>query len=250
MRNMYASPLAGNQIRTLSVFRQLVRGTDLLLRKAHRIIEFDASADCVLRIGTRRAEREIRFGDGVVLRAGDAVAELHLWNEHLPNPEGPQDLRWAAAFRMQFERSLDRLADRIRTDPMCDGVRALMMMPALTPRQLAKNHDGAPYLLRGDWIGVHRPSDARALVHRIADDLWLWLLAWAFNPNSLIRGHFLRNRREFWISRERFLAIYGVDGNKRRNVPRLAALPPRLSGPQLQTQSAKKSSDFVTVSPG
>ncbi len=176
----------------------------------------------------RRAEREIDFGRGKVLRPGDAVIELHLWNEHLPIPKARPDLRWAAAARKQFERSLDRLAIYVRSDPAFDEVRALMMMPALTSRQRAKNRGGVSYLLRGDWLAV-RGRSGRSLFHRIVNDLWLWLLTYAFNPRSSARRHFIRHRQEFWIERNRFLAIYGVDGGGRRHASKPAALPPATS---------------------
>jgi hypothetical protein len=41
------------------------------------------------------------------------------------------------------------------------------------------------------------------------DNLWMSLLAWTFNPVSRERWRSDRRRREFWISRARFLARFG-----------------------------------------
>lgn len=216
--------MAGVGSATGATFWRLVRGVDFVSRRVHGITEFDPSADCLLRIAMRRAGREIFLADGVSVRADDTVIELHLWNEHLPIPEGQPDLRWAAAGRRQFIRSLDRLADHIRAESRFDAVRALMMTPALTTHQLAKDHSLILVLLGRNWMAVELGPDSPGRLYRLVDNMWLWLLTRTFNPKSLTRRQFTRRRREFWISRERFLAIYG-EGSERPQRRTKAAVP-------------------------
>jgi YkoP domain len=191
-----------------SRLRQLVRGMDFISRKLLGIVEFDSSEDCLLRIALHRNDREIGLADGALLRPGDTVMELHLWNEHLRVPETGPDLRWAAASRRRFDRSLQRLAAHLETDPKFGAVRAVMIAPALTGRQQRKDRRYMRYLLRADWSAVPRRTSALRRLHQLIDDFWLWLLGRAFNPRNTKPTGFLRHREEFWIARERFLALY------------------------------------------
>lgn len=185
---------------------------DFISRKLLRIVEFDSDADVLLRIGWHTVDRAIVLPDGVSLRPGDPALELHLWNEHLSLPEAGADLRWAAALRRRFERSLERLAAAMETRPEFGAARALMIKPAFTGRQRRKNPRRLPNLLRGDWIAVPKRPNLAERVHALLDDLWLFLLSRAFDPFKAHERGFLRHRQEFWISRERFLARYGTAG--------------------------------------
>jgi len=198
-----------------SLGHRLVRGIDFVSRRMQHIREFDAGDDCLLRIAMGRVDRGLTLSDGVVLRAGDAFVELHLWNEHLAVPPHGADLRWAAARRRQFARSLRGLTDHMSAGPEFAEVRALMMKPALPDPKLERAVGRIVTLFGFEWhpaAGAHREGFAR----RCADNLWLWMLTWAFNPRSLKGRHFARERQEFWISRARLIALYGGDDQAAR----------------------------------
>jgi hypothetical protein len=185
---------------------------DFVSRQLLGIVEFDPGADVLLRIGWHSVDRAIVLPDGVSLRPGDPALELHLWNEHLTLPEAGADLRWAAALRRRFERSLERLAMAIEARPELGAARALMIKPAFTGRQRRKNPRRLPNLLRGGWIAVPKRPNLAERLHALIDDFWLFLLSRAFDPFKARERGFLRHRQEFWISRERFLARYGGAG--------------------------------------
>lgn len=211
--------------------RWLVDATDRLLRRIHGIIEFETHAGGLFRIELGQVEREILLSDGTHLHRGDLVIELHLWNEQvLPVPLEGIDLGWAVRIRRQMLTTLHRLALHLREDRRLDKVRAIRMQPAdagwrpdssfarvLTKIGFEPAEDGAP---EGGGL------------HRFLDDLWMWLLTWTHNPRLLKGRQFQRKRRAFWISRPRFLALYG-DG---RSLPanagpadRSSSAPPKKS---------------------
>jgi YkoP domain len=200
---------------------------DFISRKLLGIVEFDSSEDCLLRIALHRGKREIRLADGTLLHAGNVILELHLWNEHLRVPETGPDLRWAAAARRRFDRSLERLAAYVVAEPALKDVRAVMIAPALTGNQRRKNRRYMRYLLRADWTVVPRRSGFLQRVHQTIDDLWLRLLTRAFNPHNKNSGDFRRQRQEFWISRERFLSLYRPPISGKTRPEAEAALPLR-----------------------
>ncbi len=192
------------------VLRQIIRGIDALLRRRFGIVEFDHGPDAVLRIGTSLAERELTLSDGTEIRRGDPVLELHFWNEHLLTlPPAGATLRWAVATRRQVALSLRHLAAHLKASAELREMRALRIRPAFAGRNVARTLG---------WIVAHHGFEStkaqpdRAAEHGCVhwfDSLWVWLLAWAFNPRSLEGRRFRRTRQEFWISRGRFIALYG-----------------------------------------
>jgi len=192
------------------MLRKLIRGIDACLRRGIGIVEFEHSDEALLRIGVALAEREVRLSDGTRLRAGDALLELHLWNEHLPiPPSSDPTLRWAASTRRQVTRSLRRLAAHLQATRDLREVRALRIKPAFAGRSFARNLDWIA-ARHGFEIVADRGKQASASgAYRWLDSLWVWLLTWTFNPRSLGGHRFRRTRQEFWISRERFIALYG-----------------------------------------
>jgi hypothetical protein len=190
-----------------------VRAIDLLLRRLGGIVEFDRDEDAVLRIALTRAARAVTLADGTALRPGDAVIEVHFWNERLRlgafRAPWAANLRWAATMRRRAVQSLRRLAQRLETDPGLQQVKALHVAPAIAGGRRTRVF---ARVLRRHGFEVAFDADAAeagSWLFRRADNLWLWLLAWAFNPRSLRDWRFDRRRREFWMSRARFIALYG-----------------------------------------
>ena len=111
--------------------------------------------------------------------------------------------------RRQVTRSLHRLAAHLQRVPGLREVKALRIRPAFAGRNLARNLD---------WIvakhGFESTEDQRNPARPVGaddwlDSLWLWLLTWTFNPRSLRGRRFSRTRQEFWMSRGKFIALYG-----------------------------------------
>ena len=192
------------------MLRKLIRGIDACLRRGIGIVEFEQGEDALVRIGLGRAEREIQLSDGTRLQPGDLLLELHFWNEHMMTlPSAGPTLRWAVSTRRQVTRSLHRLAAHLQRVPGLREVKALRIRPAFAGRNLARNLD---------WIvakhGFESTEDQRNPARPVGaddwlDSLWLWLLTWTFNPRSLRGRRFSRTRQEFWMSRGRFIALYG-----------------------------------------
>ena len=211
------------------VLRKLIRGIDTCLRRRNGVVEFEQGEDALLRIGAGRAEREMQLSDGTRLEPGDSVLELHFWNERLTLPSSGPTLRWAVSTRRQVRRALCRLAAHLQVAPDLREMKALRIRPAFAGRNLARNLD---------WIVAKHGFEAAATLanrtpalgeYRWLDSLWLWLLTWTFNPRSLRGRRFGRTRQEFWMSRARFMALYGEPREAAREQarPRLRSIGAR-----------------------
>jgi hypothetical protein len=215
------------------MLRKLIRGIDICLRRGIGIVEFEQGEDALVRIGTSRAEREVSLSDGTRLRPRDLLLELHFWNEHLMTlpPAGPT-LRWAASTRRQVTRSLHRLAAHLQRAPDLREVKALRIRPAFAGRNVARNLNWIVAKHGFESIADRRDPVPPAGAYRWLDSLWLWMLTWTFNPRSLRGRRFRRTRQEFWMSRARFIALYGEPREAAREQarPRLQSIGGRPRG--------------------
>lgn len=189
---------------------RLIRALDALLRRVYRITEFTQDPETILRLSLATAERDVVLSDGVHICAGDPIAMLHFWNEHIPvmPPDGP-DLRWGLAFQRRLHHSLRCVAAYVQTDPAYRQVRALRGPTTFTS---AHNMAEASRIV-GRWGFDLLPREKKAGIWSRLGRFWenvyaSWLI-WAYNPPSA-RNKPLRSLRwdELWMSREKLLAQY------------------------------------------
>jgi hypothetical protein len=216
--------------------RRLIRVTDAGLRRMEGVSEFETADDGLLRIAEGHAERDFVFRDGTHVRQGQAVIDLHLWNEHLPPfPYGEPKFGWTERVRQQLMGSLHRLAIQIADNTRLQGAQALRMtvsIPILGQQNLPTR------LLISIGFEAGELASRTSPILRFLDNLWVWLLTWTYNPRALAGWRFQRTRAEFWMFRARCLALYGnealFENSFGRNVLTLERplLPPWRAGIQ------------------
>jgi hypothetical protein len=111
--------------------------------------------------------------------------------------------------RRQVARSLHRLAAYLQRAPNLREVKALRIRPAFAGRNLARNLTWIVAKHGFESAEGQRDPVPPMRAYRWLDSLWLWLLTWTFNPRSLRGRRFRRMRQEFWMSRGKFIALYG-----------------------------------------
>jgi hypothetical protein len=104
-----------------SVFR-----LDDWLRKFQHVYEYSDHPDCLFRIQRASAAADVKLADGVRVRKGDPILNLHLWNEHMPRLDpGGMDFKWARLIGREITTSLERLATHMAEDLCYADVVAL-----------------------------------------------------------------------------------------------------------------------------
>ncbi|MGA7329101.1 MAG: hypothetical protein WBX25_32590, partial [Rhodomicrobium sp.] len=200
------APLSAMRSIGADFLQRLVRVTDAALRRIGGISEFETEDDGLLRIAEGHAEHDFVFRDGSHVRQGQAVIELHLWNEHLPPfPDGGPELGWTERVRQRLMVSLHRLAMRIVDNTRLQGAQALRMtisIPILGQQSLLTGLLISTGFETGELVSTMR-------ILRFLDNIWVWLLTWTYNPRALAGWRFNRTRAEFWMSRARCVALYG-----------------------------------------
>jgi len=207
-----------------NIARRIVETFDRGLRWFYGVREYSTQGDCLLRIAPAQVTEPTRLADGGILSAGTAILDLHLWNEHLlALPEPYSGLSRGAALRCRIATSLSDLARHLESDPALRTIAAIRAQTALAPRRRT------PQLLRlaaffgfGDAAAPRGSRWHRAVIH-CGQNIFIWALAWTFNPSALRRNGLGRQHCELWITRDRFLAMHGRDAIARACIDRMPA---------------------------
>lgn len=135
--------------------------------------------------------------------SGVPVLELHLRNEHLPEvPAEGTDLAWAAQGRRRLLATLRAVAERLETDPRFTSVQAVGGTTALSGNEL----------FRRMGFTVRRYESSLGRFGVFWENVYSWMLLWAYNPRSLRHRRWRDlERYEAWISREGFLRRFRND---------------------------------------
>lgn len=183
---------------------------DRWLRRRYHVVEFTDDPDCLLRVALRRAAREVPLRDGSLVRAGQAVGELHLWNEQLPKfpREGPS-FAWARKTSRRMRHSLCLLAVHVAHDPAWRQVAAFyadVPVPDGRPQAVVQR-----IASRYGFDCLPPRRSAPYWIRAVAESVLLWGFAVTYNPAALRRQRFVRRRQQIWISRPMLMARYHAD---------------------------------------
>ncbi len=193
--------------------RYLILIIDRLASRIGGLFEFSDDPACIFRLQWARARRSLTLSDGTVVEKGEPVLILHLWNEHiLPIGEAGPDMTWASQMYRRLVRSLGTMARWLDGQPERYQVRAVAGVTSV----LATTEKESRLMQRlgFDIIPYHSPLGR---VGEFFENLYAWLLMWAFNKAS-VRHHPLRGVRrvEIWISTERLLGRFRKGGGFQR----------------------------------
>jgi hypothetical protein len=194
----------------------LVRRLDAVIRRHEGIIEFSASTSCLLRAVVTRAEADLKLSDGAIMKRGDPIIDVHFWNERLPQTSASPGLAWGGRFGRQLVRSFVDLAAAIDTDPrLCNAVAIRARLAFAGDRNRDSMHRFAHWF---DFEGAEEtgPQPLMRRLHDAAEDIWLVLLTWTFNPGSLRSRRTVRRREDLWISKAKLQDRYGAQRSRRR----------------------------------
>jgi len=189
-----------------------VRRLDLRLRHRQGIIEFTSDPACILRLSAHHAEGDFTLRDRVV-RRGERLGEIHLWNEHiLPMTRGGANIMWGAAMRRRLRRSLECLADFVERDEAFADVEMFRGEVAFGP---GKDLDRTRCFASGFGFEITVRPENGGLGSRLAatgQTIFLWAMMHTFNRGSLRSLKRLTHPTwlQLWMSRDTLLTRYAA----------------------------------------
>ncbi len=190
--------------------RLLIYGLDYILRKAYGVKPFVEDPDCIIRLSFWKAPKAMKITEDLGVNKGELIAELHLWNEHIPvmPSEGP-DLKWGYEVVKKLQYSLGLLARAIEDGlPGADEVRILGGEIALRGDKSKQIELLLQHL--GLILNSEKPSGFWKRFAHFWQNLYSMALIWAYNPVSLRKKSLFKMRRyRVWMTKEELLRRYG-----------------------------------------
>ncbi|MGH7097750.1 MAG: YkoP family protein [Stellaceae bacterium] len=170
---------------------------DRLLRRYYHVYEYTDDIECIFRIALRTARSDILLQPGMLIRSGDTIVELHLWNEQLPliPPDGA-NMAWGASVDRQIRRSLTLLATHLVANQNVVAVHGEAAFGCRMGQQQSIRFAG-----RYGFEIVDGAPRLRSRVRHFCDDFLFLGLTQTFNPYGLKGKSIHRTRYHIWMSR-------------------------------------------------
>ncbi len=160
-----------------------------------------------MRLQLKGAAWTVAFDDYLV-RQGEPVLAIHIWNEHMPKipPQGA-DLAWALELRRNLIYTFRCVAKEMQSDTRYAPVRAVCGESALFS---FSEHIGGKRMMEHLGFTVlpyHRPAGRFG---EFWENLFSWWMMSTYNNASLLsRGFWRLQRTEIWMRADEFIRRYG-----------------------------------------
>lgn len=181
---------------TSAIFR-----LDGWLRRRQAVFEYSDREDCILRIQVATADHAVSLGDGTRIRPGDRLVNIHLWNEHIPPASRAHDVGWARLISHRLAGSLCELDRTLERRPELRDTVAIVADMAL-----GTEGRGGQIVRMSQRYGFEavddesdRPSGG---LHRVGENILMFLLVLAANPTAARLSVLRRGRRRVYLSRD------------------------------------------------
>ncbi len=188
-----------------------IRAIDTALQHHYRIFSFSDDPACILKIAPAVCARDVVLRDGTHIERGEAILELHLWNERLPHlsSTGPT-LAWSVEMLRRTRYSLRLLAACVAYESHRDGVNALYGSVGFLESAHAREMRTLVEHLGFEFIASETPG-WNFWRPTFWQNVFSGCLMWVFNPASLKGKHVSKLARgELWISRAGLMQLHRV----------------------------------------
>jgi hypothetical protein len=188
-----------------------VAALDDRLRLRQGVFEYSRSRDCVFRIQIAAACSDFVLSDGVRVRAGDRIVNLHLWNEQFPVfSDRRPTLAWGRRVDRGFEYSLRELDRYLASRPDLSDVVAIGARVGFGSGE--RNALWARYIERFGFERVAAPGAAtfRQQMHLFGENILMSIMVLARNAGALHADTLWRDRAPMFVSRQKLQRRYAT----------------------------------------
>jgi hypothetical protein len=193
-----------------AVLYQLVFGLDILLRRWYAITEYSVENKCIFRIQLAEIGDIVRLADGTLVRPGDRIIDLHLWNEHLPRlPAEGATVKWALEMRRCLEVSLRELAAYLSVHQEFRDVRVLRGHIKLCVSEQCEQMARLCYRLGFEVAAVREPGSLIERLHGFGQNILISLMVLALNAVAIRADTLRRTTLNAYLSRKQLMSSFG-----------------------------------------
>jgi hypothetical protein len=177
-------------------------GIDSILRRWYGVRAYSSSDNALLRISPAKATTHLVLADGTRVTPGDAVIDLHIWNERVPTLGLPgRNLFWACRVRNRIRHSLSELAQYLEVESDLGRYVAVRAEAFPLTERAARTLTRVAARFGLTQASPELPADW-------GHGMLVWFLAWACNPGSVSGKQLRPFRHEFWMSAAELRARY------------------------------------------
>jgi YkoP domain len=189
---------------------ELIFALDGRLRRHYAVVEYTAHPLCVFRLEIARSRRELALCDGTRLRAGQRIAQLHFWNEHVPPvPQNGTTIGWARQMQQGIAISLRELAHYLSSRP---DLRDILVIGAEAPSATrAQSQQLARVMAYYGFEAItgHERLPIGERMHRFGENILISLTVFAQNAGALRLDTLGRVRLPIFLSRRALEQRFG-----------------------------------------
>ncbi len=187
---------------------RLVFALDERLRRRYCVFDYIDHRDCILRIQFAEAREDVLLADGLRVRPGDRLIDLHFRNEHLPDmgPVGPS-VAWGRKASKLLDFSLSELSKYLAARPHLNDIAVIRAIMPLRGKQ-SRHIEFIAGRYGFESIGEAAPCSFAARLHRAGENTLGLMLTLASNPAAAHLDILLRGRAPLFLSRRKLDARY------------------------------------------
>jgi hypothetical protein len=202
--------LQSADVRQFSWLEAMVAALDDRLRVRHGVIEYTNSPECLFRIQLAARNDDYVLSDGTCIRAGDRIANLHVWNELFPcfTGKGPT-LAWARRVNQAFEISLRELAGFLDARSDLDDVIAICANMTFQPAERSAQLTRFVARFGFERIAAASSRSFRQQIHWFGENILISMMVLARNAAALRTDTLRRDRMLVFLSRRQLRRRYG-----------------------------------------
>ena len=202
--------LQSGDVRQFPWLEAMVAALDDRLRVRHGVIEYTGSPECLFRIQLTASNDDYVLSDGTYIRAGDRIANLHVWNEQFPcfSGRGPT-LAWARRVNHAFQISLQELAGFLDTRSDLDDVIAICANMTFQPAERSAQLTRFVARFGFERIAAASSRSFRQQIHWFGENILISMMVLARNAAALRADTLRRDRTLVFLSRRELRRRYG-----------------------------------------
>ncbi len=188
----------------------LVTALDDRLRLRQGVFEYSRNPACLFRIQIVTGADEVVLSDGVTVRAGDRLSNLHIWNEQFPRfPRDRPTLAWARRVDRAFDISLRELSNYLAGRRDLDDLVAICGNMGFG--STARSEKLARYVARFGFerVAAQGRASLRQHVHLFGENILISMMVLARNAAALRADTLRRDRTLVFMSRRTLRRRYG-----------------------------------------